>query len=96
MKYFLLAGLVSACTLVARPKPGTGSIEGHVFNSLTSAPVRNAHTRSLMSTVSGIARRSSLTWQCSSSIRSTASNVAASTDTLPLGRVCSVEPTRIA
>ena len=42
MKYFMLAGFVSVCTLVAQPKPGTGSIEGHVFNSLTSAPVRKA------------------------------------------------------
>lgn len=42
MKHLLLAGFLSACTLVAQPKPGTGSIEGHVSNSLTSAPVRNA------------------------------------------------------
>src|SRR5436190_945647 len=42
MKYFLVAGLISACTLAAQPRPGTGSIEGLVFNSLTSAPVRKA------------------------------------------------------
>jgi uncharacterized protein (DUF2141 family) len=42
MKSLLLAGFVSACTLAAQPNPGAGSIEGHVFNSLTSAPVRKA------------------------------------------------------
>jgi len=42
MKHFLLAGFIAACTLFAQPKPGTGSIDGHVFNSLTSAPVRKA------------------------------------------------------
>lgn len=42
MRYFLLAGLISACTLLAQSKPGAGSIEGHVFNSLTSVPVRKA------------------------------------------------------
>ena len=42
MKYVLLAGFVSACTLAAQPGPGAGSIEGHVFNSLTRAPVRKA------------------------------------------------------
>ncbi|MGD0000881.1 MAG: carboxypeptidase-like regulatory domain-containing protein [Bryobacteraceae bacterium] len=42
MKWFLLAGLVLACTLAAQSNPGTGSIEGHVLNSLTSAPVRKA------------------------------------------------------
>src|SRR5580692_8468978 len=42
MKHILLAGIVWACTLAAQPKPGTGSIEGHVFNSVTGAPVRKA------------------------------------------------------
>ena len=42
MKYFLLAGFVSACTLAAQANPGAGSIEGHVFNSVTSAPLRKA------------------------------------------------------
>jgi protocatechuate 3,4-dioxygenase beta subunit len=42
MRHLLLAGLVSACTLAAQPKPGAGSIEGHVFNSLTSEPLRKA------------------------------------------------------
>src|ERR1035437_6959304 len=42
MKYFLLAGFVSACTLAAQSNPGAGSIEGHVFNSVTSAPIRKA------------------------------------------------------
>lgn len=42
MKYFLLAGLAFACTLGAQSNPGTGSIEGHVFNSLTGQPVRKA------------------------------------------------------
>ena len=42
MKYVLLAGFVSTCTLAAQPGRGAGSIEGHVFNSLTSAPVRKA------------------------------------------------------
>jgi protocatechuate 3,4-dioxygenase beta subunit len=40
MNYVLLVGLVSACAFAAPPAPGTGSIEGHVFNSLTGAPVR--------------------------------------------------------
>jgi hypothetical protein len=38
MKYSLLAGLVSACTLAAQ-----SSIEGHVFNSLSGAPLRKAN-----------------------------------------------------
>ncbi len=42
MKSVLLAGFVSACTLAAQPKPGTGSIDGHVFDSVTGAPVRKA------------------------------------------------------
>jgi hypothetical protein len=42
MKHLWLAGLLSACTLAAQPAPGTGSIEGHVLNSLTGAPVRKA------------------------------------------------------
>jgi hypothetical protein len=42
MKYLLLAGLLSACTLAAQPKPGAGSIEGHVLNSLTGEPLRKA------------------------------------------------------
>jgi len=42
MKHLWLAGLLSACTLAAQPSPGAGSIEGHVFNSLTGAPVRKA------------------------------------------------------
>jgi uncharacterized protein (DUF2141 family) len=40
MRHLLLAGLLSACALTAQPAPGTGTIEGHVFNSLTGAPVR--------------------------------------------------------
>jgi uncharacterized protein (DUF2141 family) len=43
MKYFLLAGFVSACSLAAQSAPGVASIEGHVFNSLTGAPVRKAN-----------------------------------------------------
>src|SRR5260370_4446802 len=42
MKCCLLVGLVYAGTLTAQPQPGTGSIEGHVFNSLTREPVRKA------------------------------------------------------
>ncbi len=42
MKYFLLAGFVSACTLAAQSIPGAASIEGHVVNSLTGAPLRKA------------------------------------------------------
>jgi protocatechuate 3,4-dioxygenase beta subunit len=42
MKYFLLAGFVSACTLAAQSNPGSASIEGCVFNSLTGAPLRKA------------------------------------------------------
>jgi hypothetical protein len=41
MKHLLLAGLVCACTL-AQPKPGTGSIDGHVVDSVTGAVVRKA------------------------------------------------------
>ena len=40
MNYILLVGLVCACRLTGQPSPGTGSIEGRVLNSLTSAPVR--------------------------------------------------------
>lgn len=42
MRCFLLAGFVSVCTLAAQSKPGAGSIQGHVLNSLTSAPIRRA------------------------------------------------------
>jgi hypothetical protein len=42
MNYVFLVGLVCSCTLAAQPAPGTGSIEGHVFNLLTGAPVRKA------------------------------------------------------
>ena len=40
MRYFPLAGFVFACTLAAQPNPGASSIEGHVLNSLTGAPLR--------------------------------------------------------
>ena len=40
MKWRTLVGFVFVCTLAAQP--GTGSIEGHVYNSLTGAPVRKA------------------------------------------------------
>src|ERR1700730_10311694 len=42
MKHVLLAGFVCACELAAQPKPGTGSIGGHVFDSVTGAPIRKA------------------------------------------------------
>jgi protocatechuate 3,4-dioxygenase beta subunit len=42
MNYVFLVGLVCSCTLAAQPAPGTGSIEGRVLNSRTSAPVRKA------------------------------------------------------
>jgi carboxypeptidase family protein len=42
MRRVLLAGLVCACTLAAQPRAGAGAIEGHVFNSLTSEPLRKA------------------------------------------------------
>ena len=42
MKYLRLAGFIFACALAAQPKPGSGSIEGRVFNSLSGAPVRKA------------------------------------------------------
>jgi hypothetical protein len=42
MKYFLLAGFVCACILAAQSNPPSASIEGHVFNSLTGAPLRKA------------------------------------------------------
>ena len=48
MKSFVLTGLLSACTLAAQPGPAGGSIEGHVFNSVTNAPLRKA-TVTLMS-----------------------------------------------
>jgi hypothetical protein len=34
--------LVFACFLAAQPNPGAGSIEGHVFNTVTGAPLRKA------------------------------------------------------
>ena len=43
MKYPLVAALVCACTLPAQPKPGSGSIEGHVLHSVTGAPIRKAN-----------------------------------------------------
>jgi protocatechuate 3,4-dioxygenase beta subunit len=42
MKCFLLAGFVSACTLAAQSNPGAASLEGHVLNALTGAPLRKA------------------------------------------------------
>src|SRR5579862_6349617 len=42
MKCAWFAALVFACTLAAQTKPGNGSIEGHVFNSVNRAPVRKA------------------------------------------------------
>ncbi|MBC7928449.1 MAG: carboxypeptidase regulatory-like domain-containing protein [Bryobacteraceae bacterium] len=45
MTHVLLAGLVSVCILAGQPSPGAGTIEGHVFNSLTSVPVRKATVR---------------------------------------------------
>ena len=42
MRRLLLAGLTFACMLAAQPKAATSSIEGHVFNSLTSEPLRKA------------------------------------------------------
>jgi hypothetical protein len=42
MNHVLFVGLVFACALAAQPAPGTGSIDGHLFNSLTGAPVRKA------------------------------------------------------
>jgi carboxypeptidase family protein len=42
MKYLLSTGILVAYALAAQPNPGAGSIEGHVFNSVTSAPVRKA------------------------------------------------------
>ena len=41
MRRLMLAGFVCACMLSAQPNPGTGSIEGHVVNSRTTAPVAN-------------------------------------------------------
>jgi len=43
MKRLWLAWLISACTLAAQSKPGAGSIEGSVFNSVTAEPVRKAY-----------------------------------------------------
>ena len=42
MKYLLVTGFVFAGTLAAQPSADGGSIEGHVLNSITSAPVRKA------------------------------------------------------
>lgn len=41
----LLAGVISIATLAAQPTPGAGSIAGHVFDSVTGAPVRKATVR---------------------------------------------------
>jgi len=38
----LLPGLLCVFTLVAQPKPGNGTIDGHVYNSLTGEPLRKA------------------------------------------------------
>jgi uncharacterized protein (DUF2141 family) len=45
MRPLLLAAVISVANLVAQPDPGVGSIAGHVFNSLTSAPIRKATVR---------------------------------------------------
>jgi protocatechuate 3,4-dioxygenase beta subunit len=45
MRYSLLFAWISACTLAAQSNAGAGSIEGHVFNSLTGAPLRKAMVR---------------------------------------------------
>jgi hypothetical protein len=42
MMYFLLAGLVSTCALLAQSDPGEASLGGHVLDSVTSAPIRKA------------------------------------------------------
>src|SRR5450631_2730127 len=42
MMYFWLAGFVSTCALAAQSNPGEGYIGGHVFDSVTSAPIRKA------------------------------------------------------
>src|ERR1035441_2332714 len=42
MRPFLLAAVIFVARLAAQPDPGAGSITGHVFNSLTSAPLRKA------------------------------------------------------
>lgn len=53
MKYFLLAAVVSACTLAAQSNAGA-SIEGHVVNPLTGVPVRKAAV--VLSTPAGSVR----------------------------------------
>jgi hypothetical protein len=45
MRYSLLLACIWACTLAAQSNAGAGSIEGHVFNSLTGAPLRKATVR---------------------------------------------------
>ena len=45
MIYILLAAVISVASLAAQPDPGVGSVIGHVFNSLTSAPLRKATVR---------------------------------------------------
>ncbi len=42
MRSHWLAGFLSVCTLAAQPNPGAGSIQGHVRNLVTGAPVRKA------------------------------------------------------
>lgn len=42
MNWSVLAGIAFACTLTAQPNPGAGSVEGHIINSLTGAPIRKA------------------------------------------------------
>ena len=45
MRHVLLAAVISVASLAAQPDPSVCSITGHVFNSLTSAPVRKATVR---------------------------------------------------
>jgi hypothetical protein len=42
MTRFFLTVVITASVLLAQPKPGEGSIEGHVVNAQTNAPVRRA------------------------------------------------------
>ena len=42
MQYLILGALFATIAAQAQNKPDSGSIEGHVFNTLTSAPVRKA------------------------------------------------------
>ncbi len=52
MKHLLLTAFLSAGILAAQSNPAAGTLEGHVYNSLTGAPLRKASVILTMSTAS--------------------------------------------